>query len=469
MKNNITEKLNTVFNKGAMDKFFYGPLYPIYVALFITLAFAANASLVGLLFVSLIATVLFLCYEDMTPIIPLLFLVVLCFRDYNIMNGILGYIFLAPAAIAFIAHFFIYPIKKIRIGKLFLPLCGITCALFLGGILSDVNNYSNGLITAFTIGPVMIVIYLFFSLYVKPPKDFNIKNYLCYLLVILGATCFVHLSIQHIHLDIIKDTLFIQSELGWGNTNCAATLLLISIPACWYFLTQVKNIIPVFIILVVLYTGVIISGSDGVLAISLMFTPIIAFFVYRKIDRYHRPIYIKTLITILSILITAAIITIIVYDFDTLLQSLKPRFSDSSRTKLYQEALDLFSKYPIFGAGLGYQNPELPTLLGVRLYNFHSVLFHVMGTMGVIGVIAYTFYYTERLKILMHKNNTFTLFITIAFIMFECYAFIDTCEFNAIPLMSVITVIITIVELTNKKDNVEPLPLRFNYYNKIIF
>ncbi len=469
MKQSIKEKLNTVFNKSAMENFFYGPYYPIYLALFITMAFATQASLVGLLLVSLTATILFLRFEDATPIIPLLFFVVLCFRDYNVMNGILGYIFLAPAAIALIARFFIYPIKKFRVGKLFYALLGITLALFLSGILSDVNNYANGLVAAITIGPVMIIIYLFFSAYVKPPKNFNIKNYLCYLLVIIGITCFVHLCIYHVNLDLIKNNSFTTSELGWGNTNCAATLIAIAIPACWYFITQVKNIIPIFILLAVLYTGVILSNSDGVLAITFIFTPVLAFFTYKNIDRYHRSIYLKAIFIILSVLLIAAIITVAVYGFDTLFQALRPRFSDSSRTKLYQEALDLFAKYPVFGAGLGYYNPEQTAILGVRLYNFHSVLFHVMGSMGIVGLIAYTFYYLERFKILMHKSNTFTIFITIAFIVFECYAFIDTSEFNAIPLMSVITVLITIVEITNKKDNVLPLPLKFNYYNKIIF
>ena len=469
MIKNLKAKLNTFFDKSAMTEFFYGPFYPVFVALFITLAFASNASLAGLLLVSLTASVVFLRFEDATPIIPLLFFVVLCFRDYNVMNGVLGYIFLAPALISFIARFFLYPIKKFRLGKLFLPLVGVSVALLLNGLLSDVNNYTNGLVTAFTIGPVMIIIYLFFLNYVNPPKDFNLKKYLCYLLVILGLTCFTHLCIQSIHLNVIKDLEFITSELGWGNTNCAATLLLISIPACWYLITQVKNIIPLFIILVILHMGIILSGSDGVLAISLIFTPIIAFFTYLNIDAKRRAIYLKIILTILFVLTVSALVIVCVYDFEYLLSLLEPRFSDSSRTKLYQEALDLFSKYPIFGAGLGYQNPELPTLLGVRLYNFHSVLFHVMGTMGIIGIIAYTFYYTERFKLLMKNYNTFTLFITMAFIMFECYAFIDTSEFNAIPLMSTITVLFTIVELTNKKDNFQQLSLKFNSLNKINF
>ena len=97
------------------------------------------------------------------------------------------------------------------------------------------------------------------------------------------------------------------------------------------------------------------------------------------------------------------------------------------------------------------------------LYNFHSVFFHVLATMGIMGIVAYIFYYIARFKILMETNTCFSLFITITFIMFECYAFIDTAEFNAIPLMSTLTVMITIVELTNKKSNDQALPLIASY------
>ncbi|MBQ8426325.1 MAG: O-antigen ligase family protein, partial [Clostridia bacterium] len=182
-----------------------------------------------------------------------------------------------------------------------------------------------------------------------------------------------------------------------------------------------------------------------------------------------RKTYVHTIIIISALLLTALVITVVLYGFGELLVAVKPFFSDSSRTKLYEEALNLFAKYPLFGSGLGYVESDTVSALSISLYNFHSVFFHVLATMGIVGIVAYIFYYIARFKILMKNYNCFSLFATIAFLMFECYAFIDTAEFNVIPLMSTVTVFITIVELTNKKSNDEPLPLTINYYNKIIF
>jgi hypothetical protein len=103
-----------------------------------------------------------------------------------------------------------------------------------------------------TIGPTMLVIYIFFSAYVCPKKNFDLKKYICFLLVILGLTTTIHLAIYRLHADIFKDQAFTPWWLGWGNINCAATLLLLAIPSCWFLITQVKNMSVFFIILAII-------------------------------------------------------------------------------------------------------------------------------------------------------------------------------------------------------------------------
>ena len=137
-------------------------------------------------------------------------------------------------------------------------------------------------------------------------------------------------------------------------------------------------------------------------------------------------------------------------------------FSDNGRLPLYKESLFLFAKYPIFGAGAGYINYDTELITnGIRIYNFHSTFFHVIATMGIIGFFAYLYYFVERFKILMARYNAFTFFMLTAFIMFECYGMVDTCEFNAIPLMCAVTVMLVVVEI-NKGNDCSPLPLAYN-------
>ena len=134
--------------------------------------------------------------------------------------------------------------------------------------------------------------------------------------------------------------------------------------------------------------------------------------------------------------------------------------SGSGRFDLFAEAAWLFSKYPFLGAGLGYVNPD--KLYGVdslHVYNFRSTLFQVGATMGIVGLLAYTYYFVERFNLFRNKKSVFNLFALIAFIVFEVYGMIDACEFTIMPQMLILTIMLVVVEKTNKRGNEKPSPL----------
>ena len=60
---------------------------------------------------------------------------------------------------------------------------------------------------------------------------------------------------------------------------------------------------------------------------------------------------------------------------------------------------------------------------------------------------------------LMSGNSLFNRFLFFSFVMFECYGLIDVCEFNVIPLLTFITLLISIAELENKRTENLSLPL----------
>jgi O-antigen ligase len=255
-------------------------------------------------------------------------------------------------------------------------------------------------------------------------------------------------------------------ELGWANINVVATFLIFSIASAWYLLSTVKNMIPLIIIITLLYVGLVHTGSDGVTGTLIVFSPVMAYFSYRNLRRENK----KTFLFILSVVavcaLICAIILVLSIGYAPLVDSIKVSLEDNGRSCLYIEALDLFKQFPLFGVGLGYVNPNVVDVSGLRLYNFHSTFFHSLATMGIFGLLAFSYYVFKRFKILASNKTAFSLFMLIAFLSFECYAMIDTSEFNAIPLMSSVTVMIVIVELLNKKGNeLEPLPLSINRKN----
>ena len=134
-------------------------------------------------------------------------------------------------------------------------------------------------------------------------------------------------------------------------------------------------------------------------------------------------------------------------------------FSDNGRIELFNEGWQLFLQYPFFGVGIGYAPPDATGVNALLAYNFHSTFFHVVATMGIVGLITFTYYFIARYQILTKKNTAFNLFSFMAFTFMESYGFVDTCEFNIMPLIFVVTFLLIVVELENQKER-EILPLK---------
>ncbi len=437
--------------------FFYSWFFPVYIALLVTICHICNLPLLSLTIISLFASFIFVCYKDNSPIIPLLFMVVMAFNDYDIMNKFTSYIPLLPAIITFLARFFIYPIKLRKPGKLFFPLIAVTLAFALAGITRSDYNFLGGIAFTIALGPTLLLIYLFFSNYIKPPKNFCIKKYLCYNLVITGLAMIVQIVINYIIFGY-------KAELGWANINAIAAFLCLSVPSCYYLIIKAKNILPWYILLMALYSGVFLSGSDATLGFVIFYSPLLILFAYRNINRKNRKLFIYLFLFTSTAMLTSAIVLILVTGgVEPALKLLQISFSDSGRNILYETAILLFKENPLFGFGHNFDDGYFSTTSPLRLYNFHSTLLHVLATMGIFGIFVYLYYFINRFKILLKKHTPFNIIMIITFVLFESYGMLDTCEFNAIPLMSALTVLITIVELSNKKGSeLLSLPLSLN-------
>ncbi len=455
-------KLNIIGEK--VSHYFYGKFFPVQIALLVTLCYIADVAIVGLFIVSILASFIFIFYKDVSPIIPLLLMVVMLCRDYSIFNDVKPYVTLIPAGAAFIARLFLYPIKWRKPNAFVLSLVFVSLAFAFAGITRADYDFMFGIAYFISLGPTMIVIYLFFSYNFYPRKDFCLKKYLCYSLMAAGLAMAV---------EIIYVRYVIQpeewTELGWINVNGCAAFLLLSIPACYYLIVKSRKISALLVCLLSLYAGLLVSGSDAALGIALVFSPFLILFTYRNLYRTKRKVFAYSVALILITIGSAIIVLVSIYGYDGMLELLQIDPSASGRNDIYLKAIELFRESPIFGYGFQY-NPEGRENSAIGLYNFHSTLFHVMATMGIFGLVAYAFYFVVRFIILMRSYSPFTMTMLTAFIMYECYAMVDTGEFNAIPLMSAITVMIAVVEWATKKDNAtSALPLTTNKRNGYYF
>ena len=116
----------------------------------------------------------------------------------------------------------------------------------------------------------------------------------------------------------------------------------------------------------------------------------------------------------------------------------------------------------MFGAGLGYVGDWKAIIDQKGLYQIHNTILQILACTGIIGAIAYLFYYAERIKMLFDKWDAFNLFVFLASFGFEGYSMLNTGTIQAFPFLAIIMVLTIAVEKNTKLTE-------YNYIKKLFF
>ena len=445
---------------------FYGYVFPVFVAFVALFSYLLNLSFIGFAIIVFLICFLLVFYKEQTPFLPLMTMWLFSFSGNSVFTGGL-FTLLAiaiPVVFSFVFRLIIYS-EKFTFGNLFLPLCLVSVALFCGGLFSlELGDYYNGLLTIFQTGPLLLFVYAFFRNNVKPNKNVHLPTYYSFVMTISGIV----VSIQCI-LSSLKTSNPFYHDIGWGNINGAATFLLVSIFFSMYLAIKTKYFLLCLVAFAFQLIGIIATASDGVFGTVCVLSPICFLLLFLYADRKKRQQLFSLLIIILLITTILTIIHIETNCFGELIKKYTEGIhQDNGRTKYYIKAVELFTKNPIFGVGLGYYDANfLDYFYGFfKYFWFHSTLFQVMACMGIFGVVVYIYYFYSRYKIITLNNNAFSMVVFMAFSAFTVYGMIDCAEFSAAPQMLTATIMLVITEIINlnEKGKVTTLPLSLNKF-----
>ena len=430
-----------------LEWFFYSLSFPVFIGLITSLLYFSGQGVVAALFFCILGGIIFALFEDMSPLIPCLFMFVMSFSNLSFLDNIKTYLVTIPLIIGIAIHFIRFKFDRKR-GKLFFPLLVFFISLGLGGITVKTTEHQRIMAWVsytFGIGAFLFATYTVFFGGIKIKRNFRLDKYVATSVICASFVTFTMLGYNFIS-SLLTNGVMINSY-GWGLSIQIGTLTLLSLPCCFYMMVKTEKVISFGVLACTIILFCIITRSEGSIAVTLSFLAVLIIITRNKLPIFLRKRYYAFWLSILAVFVILALV-FKDYTAVTISRILKAFSNDTGRTRLFEQALEDFFSSPIFGAGYYYLKGTATPLP----WNYHSTIFHSLGTAGIVGFIAVMFYLVARIIVLMEKHTDLNLYFLICFFAFQCYAFVDTAEYNPVPLSATLLIMLLVVEKYNKED-----------------
>ena len=461
MFNNYLQKNDKfILLKSKLTDFFYSPFFLMLSCILALASYVLQFPYVTLGLFCAFACWLLLTGTDILPTAPMLFLALMQIRNVPDMGTTTAVIMFSCVAVCLVLHYFLYPPKKFFSLALTIPFILVSIAYFLGGLFSPYYlDIKRNILFNSTNGPVLFCIYFIYSTCVNPPKNIDLKKYFSLVLTLVGVVITAQLFINKYYFSVRYPDLFIYTIIGIANVNGAGAILMLSIFSSFYLLATTDHLFKNLFSILVFFVGLYVAESYACLGACTILAPIACVFAVKFQSIKNKKLLINVFCAGILFITVALLLIFVKYGFNYCVQEFLSKISnDHRRTPLFIEAVDLFVKYSIFGVSTAYAPPDSTTEVLIA-YNFHSVIFHTLATLGIFGTIAYAIFYIARFKVIMKFNDAYNVFSYFAFVAYFAQSCIDTNENTVVPCMIFIVVFLAIIELANK-NFIQTLPLK---------
>lgn len=466
------EKFNEFCNIN--KKFHYSNLYIIIILAISALGFIFRLEKYAMILLILLTSYNLIVNCDMMPNFLLLVMIAMIpLARYAEVGYFLPLKYLVPIPVmAFIIHFILYPSKPQSLTYL-MPTIAVAVSITLGGLFSSyyIDNFTMpALYYIITLGIGMVGIYLLFEAYI-PVNNKETIIYFSKIMVALGIMGIIMIITNYFRFGyLIKDDIrSLLSKFQFGNN--LSTNLLLSMPFAFYLAIKSKYSVFYFIIGCLEYMAVVFSLSRGGIIFGTLMIPLIIIATIIFANKKQRIKLFTTLIIIIGIV--TFIILLFSKELGDYVVSQVHISGSEARVNLYKLAWENFLKYPIFGTGLGFMYDDFYHPKAWCIYWYHSTLFQILGSLGILGVICYGYQYFVRFKNLYKKRTIFNAFVLLSFLGFEGYSMVNVGNFAPLPYVVMVIVMFIVVDRYNncvscdeKLFNDEKI--QFLYKNKIM-
>lgn len=398
-----------------------------------------------LAFIFAISLLLILCEDITVTTLPFLLLCLFVTKCYNSFDTFIQF---APLAVipvgALLFHFIAYR-QKFRIGSSFFGICAVALSVTLGGVgIITLEDYFSGtsLFYIAGLGIGMIAVYLLMKSAFVERSAYDIRERLLALFYMAGLFgCFMLLSHYVLNLSTILELKYI--DIQWSNNLSTMMMLFMPVPF-YYALTKSR---PHLLVGLLFYLVIVMTGSRGGLLMGGV--ELILCFIYVAVcDKSLR-------LPSLCLFALGAIVFVIVWDKFAYFIGIRSSIisTDEPRFQLMLRAIDDFKANPLFGRGIGYTGnaDQYSPVKGAANW-YHMMLFQIIGSLGLVGVIAYLFQFLGRLRLIFRKTDITKLSLGLCYAGMLLMSMVNPGEFCPVPYEMLTVLLFILLELPPRRD-----------------
>ena len=416
-----------------------------------------GTEVIGTLIFALVIGASLALTDDFLPALQALMLTI-CFaiRCKHSFDDFIQHWYLAPPiAILVLSHFFLYRIKPSKKGSVFWGIFASSAAVTLGGLgIITAKEYfsSTSIFYVLLLGFAMLLVYSYFTEALKPREDYEFSERFSKMMVsIIFMLC----------ICLFEEYFSRRAELAGGFDilpfqwrNNGSTMLMLAMPFAFYLSAKKFGY---FYVGILSYVAMLFSGSRGGMLFGLV-ELIICIAVMFIIDKRHR-LAIGITVGIIGIgmlIVSRQLIDMLSYTLSRLVDM----DENSIRIGLIGRGIEDFKANPLFGRGLGYMgNNDVHNNAEFTLCWYHCSPIQIIGSFGIVGILAYGFLIYQRIRTLAKNLTFFNVAVFLSYIGVELMSLVNPGVFVPFPYLFMITIYFVIIEKCNSENDKTALPL----------
>ncbi len=407
------------------------------------------------LLVAVVVLLLVFCDDLLSIVCPILCIFLLSTKYYTDYTQLIPYVPYAAVPVALAIAFNLVHYRRPFVnGRFTPPLCAVSVALLIGGIgtISSKDYFRpTSLYYMLGLGIVMLLLYFLANSRLENERDYDRVERMADILFTAGLVASaVVLLFYAFNLER-----FIQkgSVLFFKPRNYVASVLLMTLPSSCLLIERRRIHLIGY---AVMCLALVMSGSRS----GLLFGAMIGFVSGVYICHLRRESIAEHRWYNWAFLVLVAVLCYVGVKYIPALYSsrlVEGSFISSSETRVSFIELGIkdFLDHPINGVGLGNTKNIgiFKAIIPGSLVYYHNAIIQVMGSMGVIGVMAYCWLFGERMRLIVTNLHSKQIIFGFSYAGILAMSMTNPGIFCPFPEAALLIIMFSIAEKEAKRQN----------------